>query len=266
MECHVLVLITAQMIFSENLQWMICKHLWLMEKSYTTWDIYIYNLVNLGKTIPSLYQLVSRISSINIYDPYQQRQLGIRVWIPKDAHSRDTSEEPLATPGRPNGRDTSDLGDGETYPGRFFFCIVGSIPAPSKGCHMVPKGCQFTIPQGLIGEGTGLEKVFLQDDCFPKNSFEATVFFVAPTKLCHPHPFHRRQRTFFWCLYFAFITPTMGWVLPDGHPYGDFSETCKDYQRILKCLTVKPSTDMVPRKSPQGIPSGNMIIGILWNP
>ena len=26
-----------------------------------------------------------------------------------------------------------------------------SIPASSKGCQMVPKGCQFTIPYGLIG-------------------------------------------------------------------------------------------------------------------
>ena len=25
------------------------------------------------------------------------------------------------------------------------------IPGPSKGCHMVPKGCQFTIPYGSIG-------------------------------------------------------------------------------------------------------------------
>ena len=25
------------------------------------------------------------------------------------------------------------------------------VPAPSKGCQMVPKGCQFTIPEGLIG-------------------------------------------------------------------------------------------------------------------
>ena len=24
-------------------------------------------------------------------------------------------------------------------------------PAPSEGCQMVPKGCQFTIPWALIG-------------------------------------------------------------------------------------------------------------------
>ena len=26
-----------------------------------------------------------------------------------------------------------------------------TLPAPSKGCQMVPKGCQFTIPYGLMG-------------------------------------------------------------------------------------------------------------------
>ena len=26
-----------------------------------------------------------------------------------------------------------------------------NIPRPSKGCQMVPKGCQFTIPWGFIG-------------------------------------------------------------------------------------------------------------------
>ena len=186
-------------------EWFASTYGW-WKKSCTTWAIYIYiytyNLVNNGEIIPSLYQLVSRISSINIYDPYQQRQLGIRVWIPKDAHSRDTSEEPLATPGRPNAVTRQTWGMAKHIRnGRVFVYIVGSIPAPSKGCHMVPKGCQFTIPPCLIGIPLKVlvwRRFFFKMIVFQKNSFEAYSILCGShevVSLCHP--FHRRNAPFF---------------------------------------------------------------------
>ena len=33
----------------------------------------------------------------------------------------------------------------------FFYIFSAYSPAPSKGCQMVPKGYQISIPQGLIG-------------------------------------------------------------------------------------------------------------------
>ena len=44
---------------------------------------------------------------------------------------------------------------------QFYIYIYSHIPAPSKGCQMVPKGCQFTIPWGLIGTPLKVQVVIL---------------------------------------------------------------------------------------------------------
>ena len=139
-------------------------------------------------------------------------------------------EEPLATPGRPKRVpwhvrlggwwNISEMAG-------FLFTLLVPFQHLQKGCHMVPKGCQFTIPQCLIGIPL---KVYWFGKGFSSRWLSSKkIVLRRHSILCGSHevvsPTHA-------------IAPNMGWILPDGHPNGDFSETCKDYQRILKCLTV----------------------------
>ena len=53
------------------------------------------------------------------------------------------------------------------------------LPAPSKGCQMVPKGCQFTIRQGLIGTPW---KVLVELHCFlnPLQALDNSITWKGP--------------------------------------------------------------------------------------